>query len=283
MVVNTGWKCASRREHHDSVPSEPDGSRPGDYATEARTYDLTRGASPTIVRLVAGFLGPPAGRRLLDVGGGTGNYAQVLQARGFDVVVLDAELAMLRLSVPKVGRGRQVGGDASALPVASRSFDAAVMIHVMHLMPDPAVSFREVRRVLREGPLVLVDSLRENVPPFVQEYFGLDASDDDRPSISAVEERLKGSGFDRIEHQRLVYTDTADGSLRALHTKALHLAGPAYLRNTTFWWQLDDGARRSGLEALARALRSGELERRVKDHMTTAAGIGHETVVAAWP
>ena len=58
------------------------GSRPGNYAEEARTYDFTRGASPTVVRAVSRFLGPAGGRKLLDIAGGTGNYAQVLQARG---------------------------------------------------------------------------------------------------------------------------------------------------------------------------------------------------------
>ena len=94
---------------------------------------------------------------------------------------------------------------------------------------------------------------------------------------------LLESGFPRVEHERLVYSDTADGSLYALHTNALHLAGRAYLRNTTFWHQLDEETRRRGLEGLARALRSGELDRRVKEHLSVAVARGHETVIAAWP
>src|SRR5205807_299006 len=164
------------------------------------TYDLTRGASPTIVRLVSKFLGPQPGRSVVDVAGGTGNYAQVFQARGFEVVVVDAEPAMVARSVPKIGPGRQVVGEASALP------------------------------------------------------FG---------------------------DERVLYSDTADGSLYALHVNALHLAGPAYLRNTTFWYQLDPETRRRGLEALAAALRSGELAGRVKEHFAAAVERGHETAFAA--
>jgi demethylmenaquinone methyltransferase/2-methoxy-6-polyprenyl-1,4-benzoquinol methylase len=265
------------------VATREKGSRPGNYAEEARTYDLTRGASPTVVRLASRFLGPPAGRKLLDIAGGTGNYARVFQARGFEVVVLDAEQAMAERSARKVGRGRQVVGDAAGLPFADAAFDAAAMIHAVHLLAEPAAALREARRVIGAGPLVLVDPVRENAPLFVQEYFGLQPAEDGRPTRADISALLTDSGFSRVDHERVVYTDTADGSLYALHTNALQLAGPAYLRNTTFWYQLDPETRRQGLEALAHALRSGELGERVRNHLGIAAERGHETVFAAWP
>jgi hypothetical protein len=157
------------------------------------------------------------------------------------------------------------------------------MIHAAHLLAEPEEAFREIRRVIREGPLVLVDPVRENVPMFVQEYFGLPPADDGRPSSAEIERLLLESGFARVQLDRLIYSDTADGSLYALHTNAFQLAGPAYLRNTTFWYQIDQETRRRGLEALAQALRSGELAQRVKDHFSTAVQRGHETVFAAWP
>ena len=257
--------------------------RVGDYAEEARTYDLTRAASPTVVRLLSRYLGPSDGRSVLDIGGGTGNYAQTLQARGWAVVVVDAEIAMAERSIAKLGAGRQVIGDAVALPFVGAGFDAALMIHAIYLVGDRAVACREARRVARDGPFVLVEPVKENAPLFVQEYFGLEPSGGSRPGVADMEELLRESGFARVEHARLVYTDAADGSLYALHTNALRLAGPAYLRNTTFWYQLEEEVRRRGLEALAGALRSGELDRRVREHFSMAAERGHETVFAAWP
>jgi SAM-dependent methyltransferase len=277
MAVNaSGWD-------DQRVEAREKGSRPGNYTEEARTYDLTRGASPTVVRVASRFLGPAAGRKLLDIAGGTGNYAQVFRARGFDVVVLDAEPAMAERSVRKIGRGRQVVGDAAGLPFADAAFDTATLIHAVHLLAEPAAALREARRVIGAGPLVLVDPVRENAPLFVHEYFGLQPSEDSRPGRADISALLIDSGFSRVEDERLVYTDTADGSLYALHTNALHLAGPAYLRNTTFWHQLDPETRRLGLEALAHALRSGELAERVRNHLGIAAERGHETVFAAWP
>jgi hypothetical protein len=80
-----------------------------------------------------------------------------------------------------------------------------------------------------------------------------------------------------------VYTDTVDGSLNALHTDPLRLAGPAYLRNTSFWHRLDEDTRDAGLRALARDLRSGELKRRVEAGLRQAVQHGHGTAFAAWP
>jgi ubiquinone/menaquinone biosynthesis C-methylase UbiE len=265
------------------MEAEPGDRRPGNYGVQARTYDLTRGASPTVTRAIAGRLGPGDGRALLDVAGGTGNYARVLAARGFRVVVADASFEMAAQAHAKLGPGHAVVAGAAQLPIRDRSFDCMMIVHGVHLMRHPEEVFREARRVIRGGPLVVVDPVRENAPLFIHEYFGLDPSPDARPSAEDIDSQLEGAGFEKVTRERFVYTDTVDGSLHALHTSALHLAGSAYLRNTSFWSGLDDDARRRGLEGLARDLRSGTLEERVKEHFRLAVERGHETVFAAWP
>jgi len=256
--------------------------RPGNYAEQARTYDYTRGASPAVVRAVAKLLGEPGGL-LLDVAGGTGNYAQVFRARGFRVVVVDASPEMLAHAARKLGPGRVVAGDATALPIADGAADVAMFVHGLHLIEPRGAALSELRRVLRRGPAVVVDPTSDNAALFVGEYFGMPQPASARPSNDQIVAMLRSAGFGRVEHERLVYTDSVDGSLHALHTSALHLAGPAYLRNTSFWARLDDATRRAGLAALEQDLRSGALEERVHAHMKEAAARGHETVFAAWP
>jgi SAM-dependent methyltransferase len=262
----------------------PPAQRPGNYTEQAKTFDLTRGASPTIVRALVKHLGPAGGRTLLDVAGGTGNYAMALASRGFRVIVADASTAMLVHATRKLGTGRSVAGDAEALPIRSGAIDCAVMVNALHLLADPGGALREIRRCLHNGPLLLTAFTRENMSAlFVYQYFGLDAPPTRRPASTVVAEMLRAAGFARVHPERYVYTDTVDGSLNALHTNALHLAGPAYLRNTSFWYRLDDDTRRRGLAALARDLRSGVLEERVKASMREAADSGHGTLFAAWP
>jgi ubiquinone/menaquinone biosynthesis C-methylase UbiE len=258
--------------------------RPGNYAEQARTYDLTRGASPTVVRAVTRFLGPPAGRSLVDLAGGTGNYAQVFAARGFRVLVLDAEPAMLAHAARKLRPGHLVAADVLAPPLRDASIDCEVMINSVHLFADPGRALAEARRVVRAGPVVLTAFTQENLAPlFVFEYFDRTDEIDHRPSNAEVEELLVTAGFRGVQRERYVYTDAVDGSLNALHTNALYLAGPAYLRNTSLWHRVDEQTRQRALERLARDLRSGLLEERVRTSFELAATHGHGTVFAAWP
>jgi SAM-dependent methyltransferase len=261
-----------------------DGTRPGNYAVQAKTYDRTRGASPTIVRALTKHLGPAEGRSLLDIAGGTGNYARVFQARGFRVAVVDASVDMLTNVARKVGPGHAIAADAERLPIRDGSIDCAIMVNAIHLVREPAAALAEARRVILKGPLVLTAFTQENLAAlFVFQYFGLKDEVERRPKNSDLEALLREAGFSEIRHEAYVYTDTVDGSLNALHLSANYLAGPAYLRNTSFWHRLDEDSRRAGLQALADDLRSGVLAQKVKESYALAAEHGHGTVFAAWP
>jgi SAM-dependent methyltransferase len=265
--------------------SEPLASvRQGNYAEQARTYDYTRGASPTVIRALAKHLGAPQGQALLDVAGGTGNYALVLSVRGFRVTVVDTSVEMLAQAARKLGAGRCVAGDAMTLPIRDTAVDCATMVNALHLMEDPPAAFREARRVIRSGPFVLTAFTQENLAAlFVYEYFGLPGPSTPRPPAASIEQTLQEAGFSVVRSEAFVYTDSVDGSLNALHTDAMHLAGPAYLRNTSFWHGLDAETRSRGLALLAADLRSGRLEERVKESYQRALEHGHATVFAAWP
>ncbi|MBI4260444.1 MAG: methyltransferase domain-containing protein [Actinobacteria bacterium] len=258
---------------------------PVDYEQQARTYDLTRSASPTVFRLLEKHLGPAEGRSLLDVAGGTGNYAQVLAARGFRVTVVDRAAAMLGRVAGKIGPGRAVRGDATRLPFAGAAFDAVAMVSALHQLPDQPGALAEARRVVRDGPFVLMAFTRENLAPlFLFEYFPGSAPPSDMHMTAAeIEEALLAGGFREVERETFVYVDTADGSLSALHTDALSLAGPAYLRNTSFFHRIDDDVRREGLARLAEDLRSGRLRERVDESFRLAIRQGHGTIFRALP
>ena len=45
------------------------------YSNQARTYDVTRGAAPSVLAPLRAALSGSPGSRLADIGGGTGNYA----------------------------------------------------------------------------------------------------------------------------------------------------------------------------------------------------------------
>lgn len=120
-----------------------------DYAQQAETYDQTRSASgPILAALQAAIAGAP-GDRLADIGGGTGNYALALEQEGWQPVLIDRSPEMLALAAQK-GLAT-VAAAAEQLPVADESFDAAILVSMLHHVADPSAALSEARRILRPG------------------------------------------------------------------------------------------------------------------------------------
>src|SRR5439155_10015942 len=103
---------------------------------------------------------------------------------------------------------RCVGGDAMALPIRDASANCAVIVNAVHLIEEPSRAFREARRIIREGPLVITAFTKENLASlFVYDYFGLSVPITPRPPAAEVEEALKGAGFSTVRFEPFVYTD----------------------------------------------------------------------------
>lgn len=100
---------------------------------------------------IAAFLSPLEGRRIVDVGTGTGRAAIALARRGATVTGVDASAEMLQVAER---RAREAGasvtfsrGDAHRLEFADRSFDAVVCLRVLMHTPDWRISLHELCRV----------------------------------------------------------------------------------------------------------------------------------------
>lgn len=104
------------------------------------------------------------GKRVLEVGAGTGRDSAALAARGAEVWTLDYSEESLRI-MSEVSAGadaareslRIVSGDALALPFRDASFDVVFHQGLLEHFRDPLVLLRENARVLRTGGYVLVD------------------------------------------------------------------------------------------------------------------------------
>jgi ubiquinone/menaquinone biosynthesis C-methylase UbiE len=258
--------------------------RRGNYAEQARTYDRTRHASPTVLAALREKLGPARGELLLDAAGGTGNYAAALATDGFRPVVVDAEPVMLAVAASKLSPGSCVAADVSSLPFRDASFDRAILVSALHLFADKLGALREVHRILRSGPFLLHAFTRENLRPLLSDrYFAGRERHGPRETEREHAELLRDAGFRVIESRRLVYRGLEDGSLTALQTRADLIADEDYLRNTSYWQDMEESVRRAGLRRLQADLRSGKLQRKVEEGLRRAERWGHSTVFVASP
>lgn len=277
-----------------------------DYDRWAHTYDATRGVSPSVLGPLLDALGPPRGRSLLDVGGGTGNFALALRSAGFVVTLCDISPEMVRRADAKlsasahpVARGNSLGrepvegaptflvADAQRLPFHDAAFDCAVSINVLGHVPDWRAFFREARRALRDGPFLVKGSTLETLQAsWVTHYLpgiAARAADHQFQPEAAIINALRDARFRRVQLRRVHYRDLADGSIQALKHDPEAFLDDKRIMNTATLQRLPPDERRNGLDAIRRDLRSGVLREVIARYKPLNREYGDGSLFVAWP
>lgn len=95
-----------------------------------------------------------------DIGGGFGRLAIILTEYADRVTLVDPSTQQLSLSreiFPGQPFERELA-EAAKLPFADASIDLAVMVRILHHMPDPENELAELARVLRPGGQAVVEA-----------------------------------------------------------------------------------------------------------------------------
>lgn len=125
-------------------------------------YDRTRFLSePVMAQLVSNVVAEVSSGHCLEIGVGTGRIAIPLASAGIRMAGVDISREMLGRLIES-SRGTMVGvcqADATRLPFKDHSFDAAVAVHVLHLMPSWREAVDQVVRVVRPGGRFLVERI----------------------------------------------------------------------------------------------------------------------------
>ena len=122
----------------------------------------------------------PAGGRVLDLCTGTADLALAATERhpGASVVGVDFSSAMLRLGLRKVTaaglrpRIRLVRGDATRIPVADRSCDAATIGFGIRNVAEPQAALAELARILRPGARLAILEFGQPRIPGIRSLYG---------------------------------------------------------------------------------------------------------------
>jgi SAM-dependent methyltransferase len=201
----------------------------------AATYDELRPLDAGLERLVDDLdrAGDLRGRRLLDIGCGTGSITAALVERCLcKAWGVDASAEMVAQARAKriPGAGFKVGR-AEALPFTSGWFERALMRSVVHHVDRPA-AFAEARRVLGAGGRLVIHNLD---PDGLEElwYVGffpslLELERRRIPDAATLERELTEAGFGSVAVERLGIErefdrETALRKLRGQHTSSFDL------------------------------------------------------------
>lgn len=162
--------------------------------------------------LVREALDAQPGDRVLDVGCGPGFYIpELLEQVGPEgaVVGIDSSGSMLSLAARRSEDGANVEfheADATALPVADASVDAALSVQVLEYVADIPAALAEILRALRPGGRAVIwdvdwatVSMRTAEPGRMRRM--LDAWDEHLTHVSlprTLTAELRGAGFDDV-------------------------------------------------------------------------------------
>jgi ubiquinone/menaquinone biosynthesis C-methylase UbiE len=219
-----------------------------DPSGPAATYDRVRSAPREVqefwlpaVGLQAGLA---AGSRVLDVGCGTGRLAVPLSAR-CAVVGLDRSREMLAVARAKGSPAAFVLGDAGRLPFMDRSFDVALAVMVLHLLPDFRAAVREMARVAVRGVIATIDMdarTKHAIDEAFPSFHGIDAAR--FPRIPALAEACREAGWNRVEVQgahRRIESSTSEflDRVRSRYVSTLTLLPPGEFERGLAWLEAE--------------------------------------------
>jgi len=181
------------------LAGEPDLGRlySADYLCSVNFSAHARQYQEDLVRRWAGPSGG-VGRRVLEVGGGDGFFAALLQAEGFEVTLIDPAPKACRVARER-GIARVIEGYLDDQTFSGETFDAVVARHVLEHVTRPIDFLSLLNRHLRPGGQLLVEI--PNLDGIVhnrrfQDFYAEHLSYFDPRSLTAA---LVGAGFEVLE------------------------------------------------------------------------------------
>ena len=156
-----------------------------------------RQARMEVARVVEQALAGIQPRNMLDIGTGTGLFAEAFAAKGLAVSGLDTNPEMVEAAGQFIPSGEFRQGIAEELPYPDKSFDLVFMGVVLHETDDRLKALQEAQRVARLRVAVLEW-------PYIEEQANPPLTD--RIPAQDIENWAGQAGFTKTEQFRLTNT-----------------------------------------------------------------------------
>jgi ubiquinone/menaquinone biosynthesis C-methylase UbiE len=205
------------------------------FDSNAAAYERARPSYPAeaVAHVVGhGAIGP--GRRVIDLGAGTGKLTRLLVPTGAEVVAGEP-VAGMRLQLAAALPGVEVlDGTAEALPLPDHAGDAVTVAQAFHWFDAP-VALPEIRRVLQPGGhLFLIWNMRDRSHEWVRDFGDLlvDGPHLERPydayydvDYAALVARAGAGGFTPVELWTHSWEQPCDPELLVARAESVSVVG----------------------------------------------------------
>lgn len=114
------------------------------------------------------LFGEVKGKKILDVGAGTGRLALILGNAGAQVTALDVSVEMLKMLAKKNSKIETVVGEAEDLPFKDNIFDFVTATFLIVHLKNPTAFFDEAYRVLKDDGRLIITNINQKEAPEVK-------------------------------------------------------------------------------------------------------------------
>ncbi len=225
------------------------GKRPAmiDYDEASKTYDHTRKHSDRLIERFASRVPFKSETAILDFGCGTGNYLDSIQRLyGCRCCGVEPSDGMRTIAHEKKNSLDIRKGDHRSVPFHDETFDFAFMTDVIHHVPELALMFSTLWRVLKIGALlcVVTESHAQIAARFYNRYFPSLVANERRryPDVQQLVDTAAASGFRHEE------TEVLSASTQATITE--QFLKNVEEKNYSMFRLLDEGEYATGLARL---------------------------------
>jgi ubiquinone/menaquinone biosynthesis C-methylase UbiE/DNA-binding transcriptional ArsR family regulator len=161
-TASAKWHERDRRHLQKTLRERSESSR--DFFNRQAAVQNMPSPGQTWQALAHGMMGLLAGRRVLDLGCGSGRLARLFASAGNAVTAVDNSEEQIRLAKSESAAGEEnpafilASMEATGLP--AESFEVALLSQSLHHAADPAGVIREAHRLLApRGRLLILDLL----------------------------------------------------------------------------------------------------------------------------
>jgi SAM-dependent methyltransferase len=235
------------------------------------TYGTTRTADPSIAAAIEDALRDASS--VVNVGAGTGAY----EPTDREVLAVEPSRTMIEQRPP--GSAPVIQASAERLPLADKSYDAALAVNTVHHWTDLRAGSRELRRVARRRIVIFLRDGGAGTPFWlVEDYLpALESSSRISAIVETIEDELRPVTAVPVPLPR----ECADGLFSAYWARPeMYLDGEIRRNISNFVLAAEDDLS-EGLARLRADLASGAWDRRY-GHLRSleALDLGHRLLIA---